>query len=204
MEDDEKEMSVCDSEFAFYKKTTVAICSDVSISCLLPMRPGPMIKKGPLHILWCDVMMYCDDRAGRIFASASCRHVFIIAHSTSQATVIRETRDERQPIAEHNHSILSLYTVTLYYLYVEHWTTLMVNIYWKWEILILIFTRFLHQYHGENPTDFTIRNSNNRWRLQQSIFVLLIVFPYLAEATRIHSRTKTCTICVHEHEGGIK
>jgi hypothetical protein len=58
----------------------------------------------------------------------------------------------------------------------------------------------LHQYHGENPTQFT--NSNNRWRLQQSIFVLLIDFSYLGEATRIRSRIKTCTICVREHRAG--
>jgi hypothetical protein len=44
-----------------------------------------------------------------------------------------------------------------------------------------------------------LTNSNNRGRLQQSIFVLLMDFSNLGEATRIRSRIKTCTICVREH-----
>jgi hypothetical protein len=57
LNNDETEISVCDSEFAFYKKTTVAMQRRLN---LMPTSDAAWAddQEGALHKLWCD--MWCD------------------------------------------------------------------------------------------------------------------------------------------------
>jgi len=129
MEDDEKEMSVCDSEFVFYKKTTVAMQRRLNLMPTSDAAWADDQEGAPAYtVMWCDdVIKSClRDATDAVSeenrrSAAHCDKWEDLDFRWPQAQAI--LRETRQTIAEHNHCILSLYTVALYYLYViePHW-----------------------------------------------------------------------------------